>query len=312
MNTPPLDRRAVSAPISETALNAHSLSPARVARNVVLVVLFAIVVVSGIFAFTAGPADFHGPSIDEFFPKAVLFAGTPFELNRVMLIRILVVVAIVLFLWLGSRRMKVVPSRGQVAFEFVLNFVRKSIVIDTMGEANGKRFMGLIMGIFFTVLGMNLTSTIPGLQIAASANVGLPLVLAVVAYVAFIYAGIKRYGLRYFKKELILSGVPVVLIPFLALLEFLSTFIVRPVTLILRLLMNMVAGHMLLVLCFSATQFFIVTLLFSGNALGLLGIGSFAFGIAFVALEIFVGALQAYVFSILTAIYLQMALADDH
>ncbi|GAA2082934.1 F0F1 ATP synthase subunit A [Pseudolysinimonas kribbensis] len=229
-----------------------------------------------------------------------------------MLIRILVVVVVVLLLWLGSRRMKIVPSRGQLVFEFALNFVRKSIVIDTLGEKDGKRFMGLLMGIFFTVLGMNLTSTIPGLQIAASANVGLPLVLAVVAYVAFIYAGIKRYGLKYFKNALILPGVPVVLIPFLAILEFLSTFIVRPVTLILRLLMNMVAGHMLLVLCFSATQFFIVTLLFSGNFLGLLGIGSFAFGMAFVGLELFVAALQAYVFAILTAIYLQMALAEEH
>ena len=293
-------------------LNAHSLSPARVARNVVLVVLFAIVVVAGIFAFSAGASDFHGPSIDEFFPKAVLFAGTPFELNRIMLIRLLVVVVLVLMLWLGSRNMQVVPSRGQVVFEFLLNFVRKSIVIDTLGEKDGKRFMGLLMGIFFTVLGMNLTATIPGLQIAASANVGLPLVLAVVAYVAFIYAGIKKFGFKYFKNALILPGVPVALLPFLAILEFLSTFIVRPVTLILRLLMNMVAGHMLLVLCFSATQFFIVTLLFSGNFLGLLGIGSFAFGMAFVALEIFVGALQAYVFAILTAIYLQMSLAEEH
>jgi F-type H+-transporting ATPase subunit a len=283
-----------------------------VVRNVAIIVFVAIAVVAGIFAFTAGPADFHGPAIDEFFPKAVLFAGTPFELNRIMLIRILVVVVVVLLLWLGSRAMKVVPSRGQVAFEFVLNFVRKSIVIDTLGEENGKRFMGLIMGIFFTVLGMNLTSTIPGLQIAASANIGLPLVLAVVAYVAFIYAGIKKFGLRYFKNALILPGVPIVLVPFLALLELLSTFIVRPVTLILRLLMNMVAGHMLLVLCFSATQFFFITVLASGNFIGLLGIGSFAFGIAFVGLEIFVGALQAYVFAILTAMYIQMALAEEH
>jgi len=266
-----------------------------------------------VLAADSGDGGFVGPSIDEFFPKAVLFAGTPFELNRIMLIRILVVIVVVLLLWLGSRAMKVVPSRGQLVFEFVLNFVRKSIVIDTLGEKNGKRFMGLLMGIFFTVLGMNLTATIPGLQIAASANIGLPLVLSVVAYVAFIYAGIKEYGFKYFKNALILPGVPIVLVPFLALLEFLSTFIVRPVTLILRLLMNMVAGHMLLVLCFSATQFFFVTVLFNQhNLIGLLGIGSFAFGIAFVALEIFVGALQAYVFAILTAIYLQMALAEEH
>jgi F-type H+-transporting ATPase subunit a len=77
--------------------------------------------------------------------------------------------------------------------------------------------------------------------------------------------------------------------------------------------MNMVAGHMLLVLCFLATNFFFVTVLFTqGNPLGLLGIGTLAFGIAFTVLEIFVAALQAFVFTILTAIYIQLALADEH
>lgn len=259
-----------------------------------------------------GDSGFHPPSVTDFFPPVIFFAGTPFELNRLMLIRILVVVVVVLLLWLGSRRMRIVPSRGQVVFEFVLTFVRKSIVIDTLGEKDGKRFMGLIMGIFFTVLGMNLTGTIPGLQLAGTANIGIPLVLAVVAYVSFIYAGIRRHGLKYFKNALILPGVPIFLVPFLAILEFLSTFIVRPVTLILRLLMNLVAGHMLLVLCFAATQFFFFTVLAQGNFLGLLGIGTFAFGVAFTALELFVAALQAYVFAILTAIYIQMSLAEEH
>ena len=77
--------------------------------------------------------------------------------------------------------------------------------------------------------------------------------------------------------------------------------------------MNMVAGHMLLVLCFPATHFFFVTVLFEqGNPIGLLGVGTFAFGIAFTVLEIFVAALQAFVFTILTAIYIQLALADEH
>jgi F-type H+-transporting ATPase subunit a len=70
---------------------------------------------------------------------------------------------------------------------------------------------------------------------------------------------------------------------------------------------------MLLVLCFLATQFFFVTVLFNqGNLIGLLGIGTFAFGIAFTVLELFVAALQAYVFTILTAIYIQLSLADEH
>jgi F-type H+-transporting ATPase subunit a len=92
-------------------------------------------------------------------------------------------------------------------------------------------------------------------------------------------------------------------------MEFISTFIIRPVTLALRLLMNMVAGHMLLVLCFSATQFFLFSL---GGLWGLFSIGTFAFGLAFTVFEILVAVLQAYVFTLLTAVYIQLALAEEH
>ena len=229
-----------------------------------------------------------------------------------MLIRLLVVAVLLLLLWLGSRNMKLVPTRGQVAFEFVTGFVRNNIVIGTLGEKDGKRFMPVLMTIFFVTIGMNLTGVIPGLQIAGTSVIGLPLIMAVVAYVLFIYAGVRKFGVKYFKNALILPGLNPIMAIFLAVLEFLSTFILRPITLTLRLLMNMVAGHMLLVLCFAATDFFLFTVLADGNFLGFLGIGTFAFGIAFTLLELFVAALQAYVITILAAIYIQMALAEEH
>lgn len=270
---------------------------------------------SSILPFVKGDnsdGGFQGPSIDEFFPDPIFFAGTPFELNRIMLIRILVVIVLVVIFVVGTRNLKVIPGRGQVALEFAYTFVRDSIVISTLGEKNGKRFMTILMTIFFVTLGMDLTGTIPGLQIAGTSVIGLPLIMALLAYVLFIYAGIKEHGLRYFKNALILPGLNPIMAIFLALLEFLSTFIVRPVTLTLRLLMNMVAGHLLLALCFLATQFFFFEVLANGNLVGLLGIGTFAFGIAFTVLEIFVAALQAYVITILTAIYIQMSLAEEH
>ena len=92
-------------------------------------------------------------------------------------------------------------------------------------------------------------------------------------------------------------------------IEFLSTFIMRPVTLALRLLMNMLVGHLLLVLFFAATQFF----LFSADGIfKLFGVGTFAFGFAFTLFEILVAVLQAYVFTLLTAVYIQLALAEEH
>ena len=255
---------------------------------------------------------FEPPSIDDFFPAAVLFKGTPFELNRIMLIRLLVVVVLVLWLWLGTRRMKLVPGRGQVATEFMLGFVRKNIAIDTLGERDGNRFMPVIMTMFFLVLGENITSIIPGLQIAGSAVIGLPIVLAVIAWALFIYAGFRRLGWKYLRNALFLPGVPWFLYFLLTPLEILSTFIVRPITLTLRLLMNMVSGHLLLTLVFSATQFFLFTLLASGKLFGLIGIGTVAFGIVYLAFEIFIALLQAYVFAFLTAIYIQLAVAEEH
>lgn len=242
----------------------------------------------------------------------MLFVGTPFELNRILLIRILAVVVLLLILWIGTRSLKLVPTRAQVLLEVVVEFVRKGIVIDTLGEKDGKRFMPILMTIFFLTLAMNLTGTIPGLQIASTGLIGQAIILAVVSYVTFIYAGINRHGVRFFKNALVLPGVPIFIAPVIVLLEFLSTFIIRPITLTLRLTMNMVAGHMLLALCFLATNFFFFGVLAQGNPLGLLGLGTFAFGVVFVALEIFIGALQAFVFTILTAIYIQMALADEH
>ncbi|HEY4225204.1 MAG TPA: F0F1 ATP synthase subunit A [Pseudolysinimonas sp.] len=255
---------------------------------------------------------FVGPSIDDFFPPAVLFAGTPFELNRVLLIRLLVVVVLVLVLWLGTRKWKLVPTRGQAAMEFAIDFVRRGVVIETLGEKAGKRFMPLLVTIFFLTLGLNATGTIPGLQIASTGLIGQALIMAVIAYVAFIYAGIRAHSFRFFRNSLWLPGVPLPIRPVIALLEFLSTFIVRPITLTLRLTMNMVAGHMLLTLCFLATNFFFITVLAGGNFLGLLGVGTLLFGIVFTVLELFIAGLQAYVFTILTAIYIQLALSDEH
>ncbi|QNO38824.1 F0F1 ATP synthase subunit A [Protaetiibacter sp. SSC-01] len=255
---------------------------------------------------------FHGPSLEEFFPPAVLFADTPFEMNRIMIIRVVITALLILWMVLATRRMRIVPTRGQAANEFLFGFVRNSIIIETLGEKDGRRFMAPLFAMFFLILGLNLTGIVPGLNIAGTSVIGTPLVLAVVSYVMFIYAGIRKHGWKFFKNSLFPSGVPWFLYIVVTPIELISTFILRPVTLTLRLLMNMVAGHMLLVLCFSATQFFFFTVLADGNFLGLLGVGTFAFGAAFTLFELMVAALQAYVFTFLAAVYIQLSLADEH
>jgi F-type H+-transporting ATPase subunit a len=208
---------------------------------------------------------FHAPSIMEFFPPAVLFEGTPFEINRVTLVQFIAVAAVLVVFWLGTRRMRVVPGRFQSLVEMGLDLVR--------------------------------------------VNVAVPLVLAIVAYVTFIYAGIKKSPGKFFKNSLFPAGVPWPVYIIVTPIELISTFIIRPITLTLRLLMNMVVGHLLLVLFFAATQFFFFT---AGGWWALLGVGSLAFGLAFTLFEILVAVLQAYVFTLLTAVYIQLAVAEEH
>jgi F-type H+-transporting ATPase subunit a len=239
----------------------------------------------------------------------VLFVGTIFEMNRIVLIRLFAITALILLFWLGTRNMKMVPGRFQGFVEWLLDLVYTFMAKDVLGEKDAKRFLPLLTAIFFSVLFMNLTGLIPGLNIAGTSVVGMPLVLAAVSYVAFIYAGLRKHPVTFLRNSLFPPGVPAPLYIVVTPIELVSTFVLRPVTLTLRLLMNMVVGHFLLVLFFSATHFFI---LYSNSWMAVFGVGTILFSIAFTFFELLVSLLQAYVFTILTAVYLQLALAEDH
>ena len=138
----------------------------------------------------------------EFYPEVVAFAGTPFALNRIMLIRLIVLALLVLVfaLWTAkfqkaTKTQNFVPGKFQLMGEISLNFVRKSIAHDQLGEKDGDRFLPLLTTIFFVTLGMNITGIIPGFNIAGTSVIGLPIVMAVAAYVTFIYAGVKKLSL---------------------------------------------------------------------------------------------------------------------
>ncbi|MCU1546307.1 MAG: atpB [Homoserinimonas sp.] len=245
----------------------------------------------------------------EFFPDIVLFADTPFAMNRIMMIRVFMTLVIVLIFWLGTRNLKLIPNRRQGMIEYGLDFVRVGIAEDLLGKKDGRRFLPILTTFFFMVLAMNITGIVPGFNIAGTSVIGVPLVLAAVAYVTWIYAGLKKHPGKFLRNALFPPGVPPILYIIVTPIEVISTFIVRPVTHTLRLMMNMVVGHLLLVLFFAATHFFFFE---AGGLFSLFGVGTLAFGLAFSFFEILVAILQAYVFTILTAVYLQLALADEH
>lgn len=251
---------------------------------------------------------FTGPELSEFFPDSLLFAETPMAINRVLMVRMIAVAIMVILMVLYAKRAKLIPGRAQAAMEMLLEFPKKSITAEIFGEEEGKRYEKLIATIFFGVLFMNITGVIPGLQIAGTSIIGMPLIYALVAYVAFIFHGIRAQGVgHFFKSQLFPAGVPWPLYIIMTPIELMSTFIIRPATLTIRLLANMMAGHLLLVMCFLGTNYLFVQM--GGVGYGL-GIVTFAGGIAFTAFELFIAALQAYIFALLTAVYIQLSVQE--
>lgn len=222
-----------------------------------------------------------------------------------MMVRLIATAVLVGLFWLAARRATLVPGRAQGMAELALDVVRVNIAEEVLGKESGKRATPVLTVIFFGVLAMNLTGIIPGLNIAGSSVVGVPLLFAIIAFVAFIVAGVRAKGAGGFlKSSLFPAGVPPVLYIILTPIEFLSTFILRPATLTIRLLANMVAGHLLLVLAFGATHFLFFQ---AAGALKAMGVVTFAVGVAFTVFEIFIAALQAYIFALLTAVYIQLS-----
>ena len=253
---------------------------------------------------------FHAPTIGEFFPAALLFEGTPFEFNRIMLVRVIATVVLIAFLAIVASRLRLVPGRVQSATEMVLGFIRTGIAEDVIGKDKARGYVPMLTVIFLATLALNITGIIPLLNIAGTSVIGVPLLMALVAYVAFLYAGIKAHGAgRYFSMSLFPAGVPKPIYILLTPIEFISTFILRPFTLTVRLLANMVAGHLMLVLFFAATQYFFVE---ANGALKAMGVITLGAGLAFTLFEILIAVLQAYIFTLLTAVYISLSLESEH
>jgi len=271
--------------------------------------------------------EFHTPNLGhEFFPGGDKsptadipgrdglwlndFAGGLFAVDRLMLIRLLMIVILALFFYVAMRRPKLIPRGVQNVAEIGLDFVRVNVAEEILGKKEGRRFLPVITTIFFVVLIGNLPSVIPFLNVSPNARIGMPIILAAVAYIAMIYAGVKRYGFgKFMKSSLVIPNLPPALHILVVPIEFFSTFILRPVTLTIRLMANMLAGHIILVLLFSATNFFFWQL----NGWTVLSVGTLVFGLAFMLFEMLIIFLQAYIFSLLTAVYIELSLhADEH
>ncbi|QWW20637.1 F0F1 ATP synthase subunit A [Schaalia sp. 19OD2882] len=289
-----------------SALTQAEATPARTYRTptwywVLVAVLVAVIAVTAVPAFTQEP---HQPGVADFFPSAIFGEGTVFEFNRLTLARFVMAGLLCLAMVLGVRKLSMVPGRGQQILELAADFIRGNIAVELLGDKRGRQFAPMLTMSFLSILLLNLAGVFPGIDIAATSAVAVPLVFATYTYVTFISAGIKAQGVgHFFASQLFPPGLPKAMYLLITPIEFLSTFIVRPVTLTLRLLANMIAGHLLL----GMTYFGTALLLHELKVMSSLSVLTGAAMVVMTGFEIFVAVLQAYIFTILSAVYIKLS-----
>ncbi len=267
-----------------------------------------------VLAKTVIPPDgFEAPGIEEFFYDPVLLGGTPFAINRIVLMMLLMTGILCLVFGLGFRKPQVVPRGLQNLLETGTEFVRVQIAEEVIGHEAAKRFAPYLTALFFFIFAFNITSLLPLLNLPINGVIALPLIYAVVTWVLYNYHGVKAQGAgHYLKGSLFPPGIPKPIYLLVTPIEFISTFILRPLTLTIRLLANMLAGHLILALFFTATTYLLLGYQDGRAYTAIFGIGALGAGIVFTFFEVLVAGLQAYIFTLLTAVYLAGSLEPDH
>ena len=245
-----------------------------------------------------GAKDFELPPI---------FGDNSYTTKPIFLV-ILSVILVSIFFIAASRKALVVPSKLQFAGESVYAYVRNEIGRDIIGH-EFMRFVPYLFTLFTFILTNNIFGIVPILQFPTMSRISFAYVLGIITFAVFHYVGIRHHGIfRYLKDILFMPGVPKPVYILLTPIEIATFFVVRPLTLSLRLFANMFAGHLLLLIFILGGEH----LLQGAIGLKLVSPFAFGFGIAITFFEFLVQCLQAYIFTLLTALYIAGALADEH
>ena len=192
----------------------------------------------------------------------------------------------------GTFKKRLIPARLQSLAELIYEFIN-SVILQTIGE-EGRKYFPFILSLFLFIFFGNLLGMIP-YNFTFTSHIIVTFALAMLIYTLVLFVALSKFGLSFFKR-FIPEGVPWPIIPIIVPVEIISFFF-RPISLAVRLFANMMAGHVLLKI-------------FAGFCLmmGFFGILPIAFNVVFIGFEIFVAGLQAYIFTILSCVYIQDAL----
>lgn len=254
------------------------------------------------------------PAFSTFEEAHAVPAGDPWVFTNYILWMLVGAALTALFFLIAARKVRIVPEGVSNVAEAGIEFIR-NMCTDVIGE-QGVKYFPFIATLFFFILFNNMVGLIPGFK-PGTGTIGVTATLAILTWVVFVWVGIAKNGFFGYMKSLIPSGVRemglgarIGLGAYIFALEFFSTFIIRPLTLAVRLFANMYAGHIIIGI-FSA----FVALAWAKFSIGggLIGGLSLVMTILMYAFEVFVAFIQAYVFAILTAVYIGGSIhASEH
>ena len=229
--------------------------------------------------------------------------------NKTAAIYLFAALATILVFVLGTRRKEALVPSGllQNTAESGVGFVRNQIIMQTMGP-DGLGYLPLLTTMFFFIFFSNITEIIPFVQFPANARFAMPIALALMVWVIFNVVGIAKQGpIHYLKNSVVPPGVPKAILPLVVIIEVVSVFLVRPFSLAVRLFANMLAGHLILV-----TFSVLCAALFAKSITLVILPFAFALLVGLTGFEILVSFLQAFIFTILAAVYIGSSMHPEH
>jgi F-type H+-transporting ATPase subunit a len=247
------------------------------------------------------------PNVNELFETPTIFSIGGFGVTRTMVLMVLAALVVVAILWVAYGRVRLVPSKFGAAVEGLVGFVHDQVAVGVIGP-EGARYFPYLLSVFLFILVSNLFEVTPGISFPVTSRMAIPLFLSLVTWFLFVIVGLVKHGGGYLLSVIWPRSVPLGLRPFIGFLELISTFILRPFTLAVRLFANMIAGHLLLTVLLGSGIVFIRAL----EVKSILGVLWLAFGLLIYPFEIFVSVLQAYVFTLLAAVYIQTSVQIEH
>ena len=241
-----------------------------------------------------------GPTLH--LPTGWKVLGVDVSISQHVLMMLMAAVVLTGLLLLGARRRGLAPAGklGHIA-EALVVFIRDEAVKPNLGEKETPRWLPFFLTLFTFLLTLNLIGLIPGFA-AATSNINFTAALAILIFLIYNFSGIGRHGIGHYLANLVPKGIPIVVLPLVAVIEFLGLF-TKAFALAIRLFANMTAGHVLILSLLGLIAMFKSYWV----APPFLGFTLFIY-----LIEILVAFLQAYVFTLLSSLFVGMALNPEH